>query len=495
MRARVVILLFAAVALAHALWIGVVTDDAGISLAYARTLVHGHGLRLTEWSPRVEAFSDPLWVLWLAIPYTIHLDGPAFAHITGALLAGAAVVAIGYVPSHAEEREPRLLDCVAPGILAFDTTYAFWGGAGLESGAFALALSLTLLFLARERWRWSAVFAGFLGVLRPEGLLYAIVLAPLHSPARVQMQETSHTGGGTSPRARAFELIAWLSIAALPTAAWVAFRRAWYGEWLPNSYYAKRSWDFGAFNYLLDWFTASPWHVALLVAPFAFVSGKLRRTAAAALLACCATVTFILFSGGDWMAEHRFVAHALPAAALAVGLLPLALESIRPGVLSGIAAALLVAAAAAGAYAADPERRRDPVLPLAYVAEQGRWFRREADRRGLPHPKIAHFDIGGLALESGGEIIDLAGLADKYIGRVGYAARAQVREYVFGVVRPDMLNVHGPCVYLREDPRMQRDYQLAAIGLWGENWVRRSQSSYETRPMDGKTFDRNGGPE
>jgi uncharacterized membrane protein YphA (DoxX/SURF4 family) len=473
MRARVVNLLFAALALAHALWLGVVTDDAGISLAYARTLARGHGLRLTEWSPRVEAFSDPLWVLWLAIPYAIRLDGPAFAHITGALLAAAAVVAIAYVPSRAQGREPRLLDAVAPGILAFDTTYAFWGGAGLESGAFALALSLTLLFLARERWRWSAVFAGFLGVLRPEGFLYAIALAPFHRPARMQLQEASPVGGMTSARSRAFESVAWLSIAALPTAAWLVFRRAWYGEWLPNAYYAKRSWNFGAFNYLLDWFTASPWHVALLVAPLALVSGKLRRTAAAALLACCVAVAFILFSGGDWMAEHRFVAHALPAAALAVGLLPLALDSILPSVVPGIAAAILVAAAAAGAYAGDPERRGDPVLPLAYVAEQGRWFRREADRRGIAHPRIAHFDIGGLALESGGEVIDLAGLADKYIGSVGYSTEAQVREYVFGVVRPDMLNVHGPCLYLRKDPRLHRDYRLTATGLWGENWVRR----------------------
>ena len=85
------------------------------------------------------------------------------------------------------------------------------------------AITPSTLSRAAPRGHRAAVFASFLGVLRPEGLLYAIVLAPLHSPARVRMQETSHAGGGTSPRARAFELVAWLSIAALPTAAWVAY--------------------------------------------------------------------------------------------------------------------------------------------------------------------------------------------------------------------------------------------------------------------------------
>jgi hypothetical protein len=49
----------AAVSLVHALWVGEVTDDAGVSLAYARTFAQGQGLRLTPLSPRVEAYSNP----------------------------------------------------------------------------------------------------------------------------------------------------------------------------------------------------------------------------------------------------------------------------------------------------------------------------------------------------------------------------------------------------------------------------------------------------
>jgi hypothetical protein len=309
--------------------------------------------------------------------------------------------------------------------------------------------------------------------LRPEGLLYAVVLAPLRKGGAESSPSAAGVGGVLS---RAPDILRWLVVAALPTAAWVVFRRAYYGEWLPNSYYAKRSWDFGGARYLLEWFKASPWHWGLPLAPLALVTPATRRASTTALLACAAGAAFILVARGDWMGEHRFAAHALPAAALAVGLVPLALERGVSTVAASTAGALLVAAAAAGAVAHSGARKKDPVLPLAYVAEQGRWFRAEADRLGIPHPRVAHFDIGGVALESGGEVIDLAGLADRYIASVGHSAHAQVRDYVFGVVKPDMLNVHGPCLYLREDPRMRRDYVRAATGLWGENWVRRSAS-------------------
>ena len=54
-----------------------------------------------------------------------------------------------------------------------------------------------------------------------------------------------------------------------------------------------------------------------------------------------------------------------------------------------VAAAAIVAAAFWGARARSPVRRRDPILPLSYVAEQGRWFRAEALLLGWAAGQVA----------------------------------------------------------------------------------------------------------
>lgn len=451
-----------AAALAHAIWIGAVNDDAGIALAYARNFARGEGLRLTPLSPRVEAYSDPLWVLWLSVGYLLRIDGELFAQWSGAICAGAAVVLTGLLPSRAQRRAPRMIDAAAPVVLAFDTTYTYWAGAGLESGAFALALAAAMLLLARGSL-WSAVPAGLLAVLRPEGPLYVAAFA---------------FGFGTRTRARA--ILLWVACAALPLLLWLAFRRSYYGQWLPNSYYAKRGWDFGGLSYLSAWFLDDRWHWALLAAPLGLLARRTRRAALIAALACAAAVAFILFSRGDWMSEHRFAAHALPAAALAAGLVPMALRELlgeRKINLGWLAAVALVALAGSTARARSLDRKQHPEVPLDYVADQGRWFRATATRLGLTRPRIAHFDLGGIALESGGEVIDLAGLADLYIGRVGYKSEKLVRDYLFDEVKPELLNIHGPSHYLRSDPRLSRNYTLAGSGLWGDNWVRKPLES------------------
>jgi hypothetical protein len=446
--ALVLILLAAALSLAHALWIAAVNDDAGIALAYARSLATGEGLRLTPLSPRVEAYSDPLWVLWLSVGYVLKLDGPSFARVSGATFAAFATAVAGFVPSRGLGRALRPLDALAPWVLAVDTTYCYWAGAGLETGAFALALTVALASGA-------ALPAGLLGVLRPEGPLYLAGLA---------LTRVTTSGHG-------IRVARWLGVAAIPWLLWLAFRRFYYGQWLPNSFFAKRSWDYDGAHYLAEWFLSAPWHWALCVAPLALLDRRTRGAAMPALAACAAAVAFILVSRGDWMAEHRFVAHALPAAAIAAGLVPTLLD--RSSAAEASCGVLVLAAAVLFSPSRSLARKSDPVHPLAYVVRQARVFRSEADALGLVHPRIAHFDVGGLALESGGEVIDLAGLGDLYIGRVGYKAEQRVRDYVFDEVEPDMINLHGPCAYIRADPRLDRYYPFAGSSVWGDDWVRK----------------------
>ena len=438
----------AAFAFGLALWIGAVCDDAGISLAYARNAAALEGLRLTPLSPRVEAYSNPLWTLWLALGFGVRAargDGALFALVSGALCGGLATLVIGLLPSRLRGDQPELMDALAPWLLALDTTYACWNGAGLERGAFALVLALSMLSIDRDWW-----LGGLLPLLRPEGPIYVALLA--------------------LARGRKLLRLRWWALATAPALAWLVFRLGYYGQWFPNAWYAKHGWDYGGWRYLREWFVDDRWHWVLLAAPAALLAPRLRRTWLVAALPCLAAVAFVLVSRGDWMSEHRFVAHALPAAALLAAQVPALLPRPR---LRWAAAALLLLVAALDLRARAPGRKADPPLPLGYVEEQGRWFRGAADRLGLTRPRIAHFDLGGVSLESGGEAIDLAGLADLYIGRVGYQDQSRVRDYLLDDIKPELINLHGPCAYIGDDPRFVRDYALDATGIWGSNYLRK----------------------
>ena len=77
----------ALVPIANAWTPGFPFDDAYISFCYALQLATGHGLRLGAGAPpRVEAYSNPLWVLLLAIGHVAGLAIPTWSTILNVLL-------------------------------------------------------------------------------------------------------------------------------------------------------------------------------------------------------------------------------------------------------------------------------------------------------------------------------------------------------------------------------------------------------------------------
>jgi hypothetical protein len=95
-------------------------------------------------------------------------------------------------------------------------------------------------------------------------------------------------------------------------------------------------------------------------------------------------------------------------------------------------------------------------------------------RLHLAEEVVAHRLVRLVAGAADGEVGEAGQIDHLAIGRAGYQSHDEVRDYLFGEVKPELLNIHGPCRYLSDDPRLDRDYRLAESGLWGENWVRKS---------------------
>ena len=218
--------------LLHALSFRFVIDDAFISFRFARNLVDGHGL-VFNIGQKVEGYSNLLYVLLSALGMKFGVDPLLWGRIWSTLATGGTLALLpGIVRLLApEENDHRPLPGhVAQMAMAATGAVACWMLAGLETAFFALW----------STWAWRAaikrqtIMAGIAGVLlvltRPEGpALAGIFMGWSLLPGRAL----------TTVDSSRFKTWLGPAILIVGTAAFFLWRHAYFGYWLPNTYYAK----------------------------------------------------------------------------------------------------------------------------------------------------------------------------------------------------------------------------------------------------------------
>lgn len=428
--------LLAYVGLSTALWSWIV-DDAAITFAYVKHLVEGRGLVLHPGHRPEEAYSNTLWLLLLAGAARLGISIPLAAKCLG-LASGAA--ALGLVV-HAEARTDASRSAPAYLAVLLGAPFVVWSSSGLEHGlqAALIALAVTAPALQRRGAEWTIGAAlAALVLLRPETpLLVAAAAATLGLDA---WRDPSRPG--------LRRLAALAPVVALPAVVWVGltiFRVAYFGDPLPNPYYAKAAGaasfahavnPFGAsWRYVLRYLASSG---ALAVVPLVLL-GRFGRQAhpsvrlAAALV--LAQLLFVLYASGDWMMESRFIAPVIPAFALLVahGLARVRelLDPRRFAVLQ-VAVVALLSIGTASALVEDVAR---PTTPHAVVARIGRHFVDLGHELGVAAPSLAHHDAGGTSFDAGIDLVDLGGLGTRDIAK-HFTDRAFILRYLLEVRKP-----------------------------------------------------------
>ena len=239
---------------AHAREYAFLTDDAFISFRYARNLAEGNGLVFNPGLERVEGYTNFLWVLILA---SFDWMGLAPERISNVLTLGFTIGLWGLVVWHVlrEELEEHhwWLPLVPLLFLAATRSIAVWSTGGLETRLFEiLVLGGTLRLIVEVRGflegdvrapPLSGCLFGLATLTRPDGLLIAL------SVYAVAMAFMARRGFR-----RAFSaLLMPLGLFGLLVAGHFLFRFSYYGDWLPNTYYAKvggRSWWSMGLSYL-----------------------------------------------------------------------------------------------------------------------------------------------------------------------------------------------------------------------------------------------------
>jgi arabinofuranosyltransferase len=201
-------------------------DDAFIFFRYVDNWIAGHGLSWNPGGERVEGYTSFLWVLVLAGPRALGAEPVLLAQLLNLAFFAALLVLALWMLVRASGGWRWSLS-LAPALLATGATIGEAARAGMELLLFAF-LALAAMSAAvntrggRARFLGGLLF-GLLVLTRPEGLLVYLVCAFLAWRAE------------RSPRA---ELPRVLGLAALvvPHLLW---RLSYYGEPLPNTFYAK----------------------------------------------------------------------------------------------------------------------------------------------------------------------------------------------------------------------------------------------------------------
>jgi arabinofuranosyltransferase len=449
----VVFLALAAVGLALAWRCRFIQDDAFISFTYARNLVEGRGL---TWSvARVEGYTNPLWVLWIAVGLRCGAEPVAWSWLGGMIAFAATLVATWRLAL-------RLLDRALPALLAVallvvNYSVLAYATGGLETMAQAALLAWAAV-AAESLHRGSprdARAAAALSLLlaaavmtRPDSALPGLVLGAWAALALLRRRNTRST---------------WVALvlpAALVLGPWLGWKLAYYGRLLPNTFYAKTGVT-GAMvangaiyiGRFLHWYRLWPVFAVGLAA-----LAVRRRDADARLLAPLAVVAswlaYIVLVGGDFM-EFRLLVPVTPF--LFLLLAHLVCAQVAP-LLRGQTALVALAVVALLAWGsvhhartfrtqtADQALDSIPALADFYkVYPDGDWsvignaLRREL---ATADPLVALDAVGAIPWYSGLRTVDQLGLNDAFVAEHGLRADASYR-------RPGHQR-HASLPYLRE---------------------------------------------
>lgn len=228
-----------------------VRSDAFISFRYARNLIEGHGLVFNP-GEYVEGYSNFLWVLELAGLWKVFGWRPeqAALWLSMACTAGTLAAMLWWVARLPGVPHRGAVAWMALGLVCSSTNFATWTpGGGMETRQFTLFVTLAVVGLTLYPARRRALLGVSLSLAaaaltRPEGPLFAACCFGWYV---VQWR------ADIDRWRRDWRDAAWLIVPfVVLVMAHYLFRYAYYGEWLPNTYYAKyvRPWYEAGGRYL-----------------------------------------------------------------------------------------------------------------------------------------------------------------------------------------------------------------------------------------------------
>jgi len=289
-------------------------DDAMISMTYARNLAEGHGLVWNPGGERVEGYTNLGWTLYMALVHLAPVARAKASLLVQASSAALLLAALYFVRKIAAALSggSRLVWAGAVVAAGFYLPIVSWSLQGMEVGLLILLLSIAL---------WMAVRTLDTGALSPVpyAALAAAIVVRLDMAVPFAVVLACLAGFDRSNRSR--HLAYGLALFAAAVVGQTAFRLAYYGDWLPNTYYHKLTGYPALFRITRGLYVALVfiWRMnwIFFLVPVALLA--MRRDRREVLLAAVfgGQLAYSVYVGGDawesWGGANRYVCVAMPA--------------------------------------------------------------------------------------------------------------------------------------------------------------------------------------
>lgn len=405
---------------------GYAVDDAYISFRYLDNLLDGVGLVFNA-EERVEGYTNLLWIL-LLIPWRMLGLSPE----TAALMLNVFCTVLLFLGVYHSAR--RLSDgrtqagWIAVILLAGFGSLAFWIGAGLETLCVATLVAMANYRLIKRGGfsAGAALLFGMAAITRPDAVIFAVVALLVYLPY----------GKGFKSRVM-LDYARYVAIFLILPVAQLVFRWIYYGEWLPNTYFAKihpdaeLMWRFG-FAYFKRFEYAGGILLTLLPV-IGLLTAAFRHKGRLALLLFGQSVLFVLYVikvGGDYMLYFRFFIPIVPGLAVlsAVTLWQLG-QRLPYASMTAIVLALGIGMGATLMLLKADDVRYAPGIRTGH--EDNALLAEWLGNNFPPNTVLALNHVGVIPYRTGMPVIDMLGLNDHHIARAKVARmRPNLKTYI-----------------------------------------------------------------
>ncbi len=287
----------------------VLFDDAMISMTYARNFANGEGLVWWPGGPRVEGYTNPAWVVYMAFWHWIEIADPskisAVIQISGLVFMVLNLVVVKKIAQRLSESPLVML-----GAVVFTALYLplnIWSLHGTEVSILTLFVSLAawgaLIMLDEDRFLiWPYALLAFSTSIRLD------MAVPLLGLAGFMVLNDR-------ARWRRHLLIA-AALLIMCMAPQFAFRKWYYDDWLPNTYYLKMD-GYPMVKRITQGFEITGrFFMKVGFLPFAILMFRRDRAIRLVTWLFVGQVLYSIYVGGDaweWFGgANRYVAIAIP---------------------------------------------------------------------------------------------------------------------------------------------------------------------------------------